>query len=307
MNRRQQGQVVFLAIGVLLLCTLAGIWLATRHNGGQGGDEERPSAEQPQPPDSSNVNSGSLIIRWPSVSTPPHDVVLNTTLKIGYYKGTHYASVTLEIRNVRDALVYSADLSSTGEGVPLVAVWDTKWNQPPHSGAYANPAHNPYTIKLVGTLSTENGSIAVESNEVTINTLLSVCLDLEDPKPSEDEISSGLYPPTFGIGGEASERIKMGIIPSNYTSTDQAIWPGAGCPPDISNVVMEDLDNDPQSGDEAGNEVLSAHVAQKMLDTSATISDGTYKVIVQNVRDLAGNPGLDGTPDGVLDGEFDLY
>jgi len=50
MSVKQRGRIVFLAIGVLLVCILAGIWLATRPNGGQGVNEERPVAKQSQPP-----------------------------------------------------------------------------------------------------------------------------------------------------------------------------------------------------------------------------------------------------------------
>lgn len=50
MNPKQQGQIVFVVVGATLVCILAGTWLATRHSRSEGGDEQRPTAKQSQPP-----------------------------------------------------------------------------------------------------------------------------------------------------------------------------------------------------------------------------------------------------------------
>ncbi len=227
--------------------------------------------------DKVNVNSGSLIIWWPSVSTPPYDVVLGTTLNIGYYKGGYYETVTLEIRNAHDTVIYSADLSSTSEGVAHVTTWDTKWNRSPHSGAYANPTNGPYHVRLVGS----KGGSEMASNTITIDTVLILELEVRDDRPAADQISSGICPNAVDASHPAA--IMLGVQPAGGGSPTL----GTGAL-EFSNITPADLDNDP-----ATQQIRDALVRQTM---AAGLADGSYHVVIKRLRDKAGNAGADGYP-----------
>src|SRR5262249_32156312 len=155
--------------------------------------------------------------------------------------------------------------------------------QSPYSGAFANPSTGPYLVQIVGQTST--GS--VYSNVVSVTTLLVLECDLEDDKPSSEEISSGLYRPALDPG--SSECMKLGLVPAGSGLPSAQF---ATSPPQFSSIVEADLDNDPSDG----LEVQSAHVRQEM---QSTFSSGSYYVVIQGLRDLAGNYGVQGYgPDG---------
>jgi len=230
------------------------------------------------------------------------EIVLGKPVNVDYEVTGTFESAQMEIRNRSGTLIYSASVAC--DPGKHTATWDTKWNRGDHVGAYANPARGPYQIKVIGRKGEAEGGTSCESQPRLIGALLAAHVTLEDPKPLEDEISSGLYPPSVGIGGDPGERIRMGLI----SPTGERIWPGEKCPATFSEIVMEDLDNDPTSGDEQGREVVSARVSQEMRETTAPLADGTYRIIVDRVRDLAGNMGMEGCPDGVLsDEDVSLY
>ena len=279
---------------VTFLLSSAAITLAVM-GCGRGGDAVPEGADETQ-----HEAAGIAI----TTVGPLHNgsIVLGEPVNVDYEVNGTFESAQMEIRNRSGTLIYSARVPC--DPGKHTAAWDTKWNTGEHVGAYANPARGPYQIKIIGRKPETEGGTQCESQARLLGTLLALHVTLEDPKPSNDEISSGLYPPAVGIGGAPGERIRMGLL----APTGERIWPSEDCPATFSEIVMEDLDNDPTTGDEQGREVASARVSQEMRETMAPLADGTYRIIVDRVRDLSGNMGLEGCPDGVFtDEDVSLY
>jgi hypothetical protein len=236
------------------------------------------------------VDSSGLRITglWASEGTSTSDalqnVMLSGPISIGYCKETHYDSVVLEIRNVDGVLVYSDDVTGTAEETQQKAVWEMRWNRPPYAGDICNPAHNPYSIKLIGT----TGDRQAESNEATVVKFLEFSCDLEDSPAEPGGYASGLYPPMLGIGGDGSERLRIGIVPESDDGT-HAIWPGSDYLTEFSNLPKNVAHRTSATQNTEDQTIYKASVRQKMLGMASPIPDGAYHVIMKNNRDMAGN------------------
>ena len=219
--------------------------------------------------------------------SPSGPLILGEDLTVHYRvaSGVTFDNVKLRVTNINGDLVYlSANLPvSAGEHQ---AVWPKgKWNQGPHSGAFANPRNGPYMAALVAE-SPDGSSI---SYSISLPTQLVLHCDLVNDRPSPEEISSGIYRPA--LDPNSSECLRIGLLPRDGKLADTIYALAA---PEFSDIVEEDLDNDPSDG----LEVKSAHLRQVM---QSTFPDGTYHVVLTNLRNLAGNRGLPGMPDGIVE------
>lgn len=192
-----------------------------------------------------------------------------------------FDSVTVQIKNTGGTVVAEWTNQSGSSGPHNVTWSKAKWNTGSHSGAYANPKNGYYTVWAKGIKSSQ----VKEQDSKQVSTQLVVKADLVDDKPSSDEISSGLYQPSVGLSGSSSERIRVGLKPSS----GDVIW--ATSSPAFSSIEKADLDND------SGDEVKKAHLEQTFQSDTA---DGTYAIVFDRLRDLAGNKGVDGSGDGVI-------
>jgi hypothetical protein len=112
--------------------------------------------------------------------------------------------------------------------------------------------------------------------------------DLEHDKPSKDEISSGLH--RSMVDSKSPDRLRIGLVPKDGKLADTVYALAA---PEFSDIVEEDLDNDPSE-----LEVKSVHVRQIM---QSTFPDGVYHVVLTNLRSGAGTRGIAGMPDGIIE------
>ena len=226
------------------------------------------------------MNSSGLRITglWATEGTSTSDalqnVLLSGPISIGYRKETHYDSVVLEIRNADGVLVYSDDVTGTAEESQQTAVWEMRWNRPPYAGDVCNPAHNPYSIKLIGTTDDRKA----ESNEATVVKFLEISCDLDDSPDEPGGYASGLYPPMLGIGGDASERLQIGIVPESDDGT-HAIWPGSDYPTEFSNLVKDDAHGASAAQNTEDQTIYKASVRQKMLGMASPIPQENCKVV----------------------------
>ena len=220
----------------------------------------------------------ALLIAPPS-SEP---LILGEDLSIAYHVAaeTRAHDLELHIANKTGTVVFKADGLSVEPGDHVVVWVAGKWNQAPHKGALANPANDPYSIHLRGTRDDVAGGGSVVSNVIEVGTRLVLTATFDKPKPSPQEISSGLYRPAFDL--KSPERIRVGLLPK---AGGNAIF--ATEPPSFSDMVEEDLDNNPANG----LELKSARFRQVM---QSTLVDGEYRVVIENLRDLAGNEGANG-------------
>ena len=114
--------------------------------------------------------------------SPEDSVELGDDLTV-YYRvigppGFSFARAELRVSNDEvGAVIYvRADLSgNTGEHTTK---WkEAKWNQSPHSGAYANPSKGDWKINVVGI----KGNKEIVSNEMTIQTDFVIRAEITDP------------------------------------------------------------------------------------------------------------------------------
>ena len=184
--------------------------------------------------------------------------------------------VELRVHNRYGQCVYRRSDLETSSGSHS-AIWPgCKWQGPPDGKVYANPKNGPYAIRVV----VWAGRRAYYSQARLIETQLVIWFNMEDPKPSPDEISSGVFVPEV----PTNERIGL-----KSTTGGVIIWGHE--PPTFSNIVLKDLDNDGRV-----NDVESVSIRQHMLPT---VPNGVYNVITRGLRDVAGNEGLAGCEDGV--------
>jgi hypothetical protein len=213
--------------------------------------------------------------------SPTGDLVLGEDLTVEYKvngsSSFSFDSVELHVYNYSDVLIYKRTGLGATAGTHNTTWEDAKWNQSPHSGAYANPNNGPYKVEIVATCSCSSPHSTSDSR--TINTVLILEFDLEDDKPASDEISSGIF--ADAVDATKTDRIAVGLTP---VSGGTHIF-GTSAPV-FSAKTMVDLDNDP-----AVTEIKDTHVKQVM---QSSISDGSYYVVVKRVRDKAGNAGVDG-------------
>ena len=89
-----------------------------------------------------------------------------------------YDSAELHVYNKEDTLVYCDEIEFSSGG--HTTVWpQARWNQPPNSGAYANPRNGKYKVKIVAT----SGGEECESNEKKIDTTFIIEADIADELP----------------------------------------------------------------------------------------------------------------------------
>jgi hypothetical protein len=217
---------------------------------------------------------------------PGETLILGDDLTVRYRvaPGAQFTHINLRVTNRTGELVYVSENLPTSAG-EHPAVWPKgKWNQPPHSGALANPRNGPYTAAL-SARAADGGPI---SYSVVLPTRLALQCGLEHGKPSKEEISSGLYRPM--LDPKSPERLRIGLVPKGgkWAETVYAL-----APPEFSEIIEEDLDNDPTE-----LEIKSAHVRQVM---QSTFGDGEYNVVLTNLRTGAGARGLAGMPEGIIE------
>jgi hypothetical protein len=161
--------------------------------------------------------------------------------------------------------VYVADLPDLGIGRHSVTWPRTRWNLGESNGAYVNPRHG----RLVAAL-----EVPGQSPEPAFVCLrLRVTCSVTDPKPSEEEISSGVAVPDEVLVGLKDKDGNVLYGPK----AKQALKPH-----------HEDLDNDGKL------EVSELEISQEF---DPVIPDGEYHVVLQgrygkelhSIRDVAGN------------------
>jgi hypothetical protein len=123
--------------------------------------------------------------------SPDTEVLLGDDLTITYQiiasTGFAFDTVDLEVRNSVDAMVFKTPGLGTGVG-PHTIIWDhAKWNQSPHSGAYANPNSGNYKLKVVA-----KKGWYVSYDEKSIKTKLVIESDITDEKAGTASRSAGL-------------------------------------------------------------------------------------------------------------------
>jgi hypothetical protein len=209
------------------------------------------------------------------------------------YEVSHadFDQVTVQITN-KDQVVIANWTGEVGTVGSHQVVWTgAVWTTGAHEGASANPNNGPYLIEAIGYKGQQEKGRSLPITR--INTQLIIGVDLSDDKPSSNEISSGLYAPNFGLDGTTAEIIAVGLA----TQSGGRIW--ATQPPTFSDIERADLDND------AKEEIKKVHVRQVF---QSNVPDGTYHVVIDKLRDQAGNKGVDGSSAGVcLDWNFTLY
>src|SRR5262245_57411070 len=169
---------------------------------------------------------------------PSETLILGNDLTVRYRvaPGARFTTIKLRVTNRTGELVYlSENLPASAGEHP--AVWPKgKWNQQPHSGALANPRNGPYTVAL-SAWTADGGSI---SYSTFLPNQLALQCDLEHGKPSKEEISSGLYRPM--LDPKNPERLRMGLVQKGGKLAETVY---ALDPPEFSDIIEEDLDNDP--------------------------------------------------------------
>lgn len=123
--------------------------------------------------------------------SPAAELLLGDDLTVSYQiigpASFVFDTVDLEVRNSADTLVFKKTGLNTGVGTHTATWDDAKWNQSPHSGAYANPNNSDYKIKVIA----KKGS-DVSSDEETIKTRLVIEADIKDEKAGSASRSAGL-------------------------------------------------------------------------------------------------------------------
>ena len=166
--------------------------------------------------------------------------------------GFTFDSVELHVLNYSDTQIYKL----TGLGAtmgPHSTTWnDAKWNQSPHSGAYANPNNGDYRVQIVAT----KGSAQCEDEE-SINTKFVIEADMKDEKSA-------------GATAEASGMDDLGsaleVVAEKGTTTH--VFAGASLTlSDIADGKHAKVDN----------------------STLNSLADGTWVVRLKDVRDEIGN------------------
>ncbi len=189
--------------------------------------------------------------------------------------------VELHVYNSSDVLIYKRTDLNTSVGDHSTSWPKAKWNQSPHSDAYANPTNGQYKVKVVGK---KKGGSETSSDSMNINTVLILELELADVKPASGQISSGICP--NAVNPSNPTRIVLGVQPA-VPPDEVTPTLGTGVA-EFSNKTFVDLDNDPTV-----LEVRDARVTQEM---ASGLSDGSYHVIVKRLRDKAGNLNAQGYP-----------
>jgi hypothetical protein len=218
--------------------------------------------------------------------SPGGTLILGNDLTVQYRvaPGVPFTDINLRVTNRTGELVYlSPNLPVSAE--EHQAVWPkAKWNQQPHSGASANPRNGPYAVALVAQTP---GGCSI-SYAIFLPTQLALQCDLKHGKPSKEEISSGLYRPM--LDPKSPERLRIGLVQKGGKLAETVY---ALAPPEFSDIVEEDLDNDPTE-----LEIKSVHVRQVM---QSTFGNGEYNVVLMNLRTGAGTRAVTGMPEGIID------
>jgi hypothetical protein len=172
-----------------------------------------------------------------------------------------FGDVELRIRNSSGTLVYSADEKPATVGTHTVQWPSGKWN----TGAYANPAGNPYTVELIGL--SKNGGPVCSGGSVEIDTRLEIRATIMDKPPTGVTVSrvSGLS----CLGDRALNALKVEVKEFGDLSGNVYALP------DVS------VDFDPEFYD-------TATVTLYHSDFES-LSPGFHHVTFINIRDNVGN------------------
>ena len=122
---------------------------------------------------------------------------VGSDVPISYYifYGAHpFFYVELTIRNA-DGTVIHLESEDTSWGNHNVTWYDTKWTYGDHVGAYANPRHGWYTVRISGYYIDENSDLIEIRDEKTLTTTLVIEADTTDTVPGGavgNAVASGL-------------------------------------------------------------------------------------------------------------------
>jgi len=119
----------------------------------------------------------------------------------------------LRVANQSDTLVYKRTDLDTSGGQHTTTWDDAKWNQTPHSGAYANPNNGDYKITVRGT---KDGSTYTSAQE-TVNTKFVIEADIKDQKAGGASAAAGLADLSSALEvivskGETSHNLSSGTL-----------------------------------------------------------------------------------------------
>jgi transglutaminase-like putative cysteine protease len=194
---------------------------------------------------------------------PAANLKLGDNLDVNYtvdLAGHSLDSAELHVKNNVKTLVFKKAGIPTASG-SHTTTWDlAKWNQPPHSGAYANPKNSNYNSQIKGMFKGQ----PCDSNEKGVNTKLVVESEITDKLPAGATATrvSGLDdildPLKVVMKMGANETIISG--PGSIKVTDK------GSTPTVVKKVIE--------------------VDDPALNN---LPDGVYSVILRDLRDEIGN------------------
>ena len=198
-------------------------------------------------------------------------VILGTDLTIDYTvpSGITLTDVAIEIRNnVGGTLVYRAAGLPKTVGSHSVTWSKAKWNQVPHSGAYANPKNGTYKVRVIGI----DGANQTPSNELSVTTRLVIKFDVQDKAPTGSSPSrvAGLDD-LLGTSMAPALKIvlKKGTVETVFDGTTGGL------------AVTTGANNNPLLLFEKHIELDAAGLNQ--------LPSGAYQVIIRDFRDDVGN------------------
>ena len=189
-----------------------------------------------------------------------------------------FVGVDIEVR-APDGTVVAAWTGEAGSLGDHEVIWEGgRWTTGTHSGAYAKPLRDGYSVTATGHRGGETRTATA-----TVTTELIVATTLEDPIPTSGEISSGIDPDAL----DGSDVITAALKPTGSGDTIDSDATS------LDNRMDDNLDFDADTGP-GGNEVRSVDATFTFGD----VPEGDYIVVLRNVRDLAGNTGVQGGSTG---------
>ena len=187
--------------------------------------------------------------------------------------GEQFDSVELDVYNStksntdkKKGLVYQGSPSEQSVDDSENAIWPkAKWNQPAHNGAYANPNNGPYTVRIVGKMTSPGQALECWS-EQTISTTFVVTAKVKDETPSD----AGLFAEAAGL----DDLLAALKVTASGEQNDSRTVPS-------SDITASDI-----------TDTLGMNDGKKLtVDSSVlnTLSDGKWTIRLSGVRDEIGN------------------
>jgi hypothetical protein len=186
---------------------------------------------------------------------PAVDLILGNDLTLNYKidgpTGFTFDTVRLEVYNKLDKMVFMKTGLETSVGAHTTKWEKAKWNQEPHSGAYANPNNSNYKIRIVARKNSD-----LMKFEKIIKTKLVVESDIQD-------IKSGTASRAAGLGDlDAAMKIVLEKDADNYTIA------GSAC---------------------TWTDIVDGRRLKADNSQLNSLADGKWKIILKDVRDEIGN------------------